>query len=49
MGGAYGGLIIILGYVNLATITPPPVGDFLLETDNTPILQTDNTEILLAQ
>jgi hypothetical protein len=48
MGGAYGGLIIILGYVNLASITPP-AGDFLLETDLTPILQTDNTEILLAQ
>ena len=47
MQGAYGGLIIIIMYANIAQ-EPPVVESFFLQTDTTPILLTDNTNFLLT-
>ncbi len=46
MQGAYGGLIIILVYAGASAI--PPLDGFFLQTDNTPILLTDFTDLLLT-
>ncbi len=46
MQGAYGGLIIILVYAGASAI--PPTDGFFLQTDNTPILLTDNSHLLLT-
>lgn len=46
MQGAYGGLIIILTYASAGDF--PPGQGFFLQTDNTPLLLTDFSNLLLA-
>jgi hypothetical protein len=46
MQGAYGGLIMILLYAGANAI--PPGEGFFLQTDNTGLLLTDFTHLLLA-
>ncbi len=46
MQGAYGGLVVILWYAGASAF--PPTEGFFLQTDNTPLLLTDNTNLLLA-
>ncbi len=46
MQGAYGGLICILLYAGASAF--PPMQGFFLQTDDTPLLLTDNTNLLLA-